>query len=188
MGNTELKIITPPSVGYEHYFDKTGSTGNSIRFQTDLMKLKLKTFGDNTFSIKAMPMMNTNADAVRAYQLRLTEALPTIQIGKIDQTAFSARLENRTTLKYDNLFKKTDVAQEPRLVLGAKNGDYSASIIPRAKYSQNDPTLRFKDVVASVGKKFGKLGVYTDAYVQPLAFQKGDFSTTNFALGLTYNF
>ena len=183
----DVKFFTGNSLGNELYSDNKGYTGYSLRFQTKLIDANLPSFGDGKWTVKAMPMVNSDANGKKSEQLRVTTCLPTVSLGNLGKTNFTGRLENRTTLKFDDKFKKTDIAQEPRAVFMAKRGTWEADAVLRAKYSQKESGLKIKDAVFTVQKKLGKVGLYGDAYV-PKEALKGDFGKTNYALGVTYNF
>lgn len=182
-----VAFFTSNTIGFEKNILNTGSTTNSYRMQTNLIEAKIKSFGDNKFAIKMMPMLNTDEKGIKTPQLRLTQCLPTVTFGKIDEVTFKGRLENRTTFKFNKDMQKTNVAQEPRLVLEATDGDYTARVIPRAEYSEQNPTLKFKDVQTTLQKKFGKFALYGDIYLKPETF-KGDFSKISAAIGATLDF
>lgn len=186
--SSDIKFFSENSIGRELYSDNSGYTGYSARFQTKMIDAALPSFGDNKWSVKVMPMVNADTEGIKYGQLRVTTALPTVSFGSAGKINFSGRLENRTTLKIDDKFRKTDFAQEPRAVFTAKRGNWEANAVLRAKHSQKESGLKVKDAVFTLLKKFDKFSIYGDVYMPTEAFTKGDFDKTNYALGMTYNF
>ena len=169
----KIKLCTGSALGAEVYSDNYGYTGNSWRIQTKALDATLPTFGDNKWAVKAMPMLNIYAKNNKSEQLRLTTCLPTVLLGKMGKVNFLGRLENRTTLKFDNNFNRTDIAQEPRIVLTAKKGSWEMNAVLREKFSQVKP--KSTEAVLTLQKTFGKVVTYADMYIA---------ARTSYALGI----
>jgi len=168
------------SIGIESYIDKGGYNGSSLRYNTTIA-------GGKWGSLKAMPMINFDKAGEGSPDLRLTLSSPSIHLGEIGGTTFSGSIENRTTFKFDNQCHKTDLVQEPRGIFEAKNGDWTTSITPRAKFSEQNPTLNFNGGIIKLQKKCGKINPYLETYLPKEVFTKGNFNTTNFAVGVAIN-
>ena len=178
---TGTEFFTKNSVGIESYINKSEYNGTSLRYNTTVAAGKLG-------SVKAMPMFNFNKEGDFSPNLRLTASSPSVSLGKIGSTSFNGSVENRTTLKMDNQFQKTDLVQEPRGIFEAKKGNWTASVIPRAKFSEQAPSLKFNGGIVAVQKKCGKFNPYFETYLPREVFTKGDLGSTNFALGVSYKF
>lgn len=167
------------SFGNETYFGSNGEyTGNSLRFNTNLLSSSYGT-------VNAKPLLNTDAKNKISPQLRLTLNSPDVKLGSFNGVNFKTNLENRTTFKFDNKFKKQDISNSARINLKAQNDYGSLYSAFKLDCSENKPDMKFNGVTLGVQKNFGKkVSGYIEGYLPKESFQ-GNLKNTSYALGMS---
>lgn len=164
--------------------------GNSLRFSTNTVKLKFKpdTDKEKSLCLNTKLMLNTNKDNNVSPQIRNTLSTSDLKLGKWGKTNFSANLEDRVTVKFDDRFQMQNVQNSARLNLKAKKDDYQGYVALKFDCSTQNPELNFNGLTFGVQKDFGKkFSAYIEGYAPRECYQ-GNFKNTTYALGAVYRF